>query len=195
MWKFLRELFREQPPPSPERLAEPPEEFLGVDPPDWVINWTLHILPGGIRHQGGLTLWETSSRMTGGIHTAVRSGPESPTVEFKVPAAAASMIWNVLRNGSPENLTYVNSDLRDGCPMILAVYRREPYLGVRVRCNVSDTLVAGLELVPEFSRMTDIPPVCEAAGRPFPPTLLLGCALFDLTPGLYRDSVASDAQA
>jgi hypothetical protein len=155
MWRWLRSLFA--PGPSrPELVHAPPDEFARSEPPAWLLEWKGSCLPGpGGGYQGRLSLWEEPLRAIAEVsyplsHTRPAQ-PQRRKVEFSDPAARR--LWSVLREAFPDRLLSIPEECYDGLPFEVVVHRREPYLGVRARCNLGDAFF----LIQPPERLADHP--------------------------------------
>jgi hypothetical protein len=181
MWGILRSLFARKP-PLPEDVRAPPPEFARADAPDWLLAWGGWMLPHGGGYEGRLPLRERDAQPTAEVAYPVRRGRPPHTRAVELSGPAAERLWAVLRGAFPEGLLSVSAQCCDGLPFEGADYRREPYRGVRARCNLGD----GLDLLRPGPGTAGRPPSelveSEArAGRPIPPVFRLGFLLLELS--------------
>jgi hypothetical protein len=97
-------------------------------------------------------------------------------------------VWSVLRGAFPTRLLSVPAACLDGFPFEVTVHCREPYRGVRARCNLGD----GLELIRAWTRpgrsWGELAGAVGEAGRPLAPVFRLGFVLFEMSVASARDS-------
>jgi len=176
MWGLLRSLFAATP-PHPESVSEPPAEFGVMAAPDWMLEWTGWVRPYGGGYRGRLSLWEEAGPVSLQVEYPVSRTRSAGPRSVRLSESAERRLRSVLRDAFPE-------ECFDGFPFEVTVHRREPYRGVRARCNLGDAL----ELIrpwggpPGQSWVEQMDAVVEA-GRTLAPVFRLGFVLFEVSVG------------
>jgi hypothetical protein len=132
--------FYRKPPARPEEVPEPPEEFAREPAADWVLDWCGALLPHGGCYQGRLAVREATATAAGQVEYPLsHSRPVGPR-QLVLEPSDVTYLLDVLRQSFSDTLASVQAHGSDGIPFELVVYRREPYRGIRVRCNLWDEM-------------------------------------------------------
>lgn len=191
MWTAIRAMFAPKP-PSLETVHQPPAEFGLAMAPVWVLEWAGWVRPHGGGYRGRLSLWDGSAPVLATVESPMsRSRPVcSRLVQLSEPAVGR--LRTVLRDAFPEQLLSVPERCRDGFPFEVIVHRREPYQGVRARCNVGDGL-DGIQPWTGNRSWSELAEVAAEMGRPLAPVFRLGFVLLELSLTSMQGETSTEA--
>lgn len=182
MWRLLRTLFAAAPssPTRPEYVHEPPTEFGLAAPPQWVLVWTGWVLPNGRSYRGRLALWEEAGRQSAQVEHPVSRTQPVQLKSVAVPKHAEAHLRSLLRDAFLDGLVSIPEESIDGFPLEVTIHHRDPYQGIRARCNLGDALCAfqtsGGRPGPTLAEMA-----CAVAEKGLAPLFQLGFLLLELS--------------
>jgi len=132
-------------------LPEPPEEFMGKNPPGWIIELEGHGLPHGSKFTIRVQIRGMTRAGIVDIHYFPRLyDPDSWEKEFTsdLERSKITVLLDLLETCFPQQIKNASSMIRDGLRIRMTIYHREPYSVISARCNLSDV----------YDRLEDFPP-------------------------------------
>jgi hypothetical protein len=126
------------------KKAAPPEsppEFLQAAPPDWLIEMKGHGLPQGGSFSIRTQVFAATRTASADILDFPReAGGEPVSKTVNLERLELDRLLVILGFSFPQDLAEVSAEVKDGLPVTVTVFRRDPSAAASARCNLAGWL-------------------------------------------------------
>lgn len=125
-----------------KKKSEPqdlPPEFQQDNPPDWLLDLKGSAQPHGGAFSVRVQLWQGTRKASADVLLLPeKEGTQPRNATTELLSLEVDRLLVLLGFSFPDQIESVSSDVVDGMPVTLSLYRQEPYCEKTATCNLAD---------------------------------------------------------